>query len=335
MRICLVTGSYPPDVCGVGHYTANLARALRVMGPDVECVTRDRWGILDAAALKDEIVGHDPEIVHIQYPSVGYGRRLGPQALSLSLGTVPTVVTLHEFSEAHPLRRLSTLAFSVRSRAMVFPSEGEKESYLSWAPLRRERAWVIPIGSNIPTGSHDERDEHEIVYFGLIRPDKGIEQFLELADLARQKEPKLRFKIIGNPHPEHVEYAQRIQSEARQTSVAFWSGLDDEEVSGTLGHATFAYLPFPDGASPRRGSLLAALSNGLVVLTKRGPHTTKELEAAIVDAPTPAGALTRIRNLLENPKGIRAQREKSSGYILMHSWDRIAQEHIQLYRSLL
>ena len=43
-----------------------------------------------------------------------------------------------------------------------------------------------------------------------------------------------------------------------------------EEVSVYLSKARCAYLPFPDGASLRRGSLLACLEHGVKVLSNRG-----------------------------------------------------------------
>jgi glycogen synthase len=39
MRICLVTGEYPPQQGGVGDYTHELATALAALGADVTVLT--------------------------------------------------------------------------------------------------------------------------------------------------------------------------------------------------------------------------------------------------------------------------------------------------------
>ena len=96
MKIMLITGSYPPDICGTADYTARLSESLLACGLDVEVFYRQRWDLRHVHSLVKEIDRSRPDLIHMQYPTTGYGWKLGPQAI----GTLkPVVVTLHEVSQ--------------------------------------------------------------------------------------------------------------------------------------------------------------------------------------------------------------------------------------------
>ncbi len=40
LRVLLVADEYPPSICGIGDYTANLARALAATGVEVSVLTK-------------------------------------------------------------------------------------------------------------------------------------------------------------------------------------------------------------------------------------------------------------------------------------------------------
>ena len=43
MHVIMITGSYPPDYCGVGDYTAKLVAELKASNNDVEVVAGKNW----------------------------------------------------------------------------------------------------------------------------------------------------------------------------------------------------------------------------------------------------------------------------------------------------
>jgi hypothetical protein len=83
MKVALITGSVPPQPCGVGDFSYCLAVALQKQGVRVELVTHRDWRAQAVIGLKREILHWEPDVVHIQYPTLGFGSLLGPQALSM------------------------------------------------------------------------------------------------------------------------------------------------------------------------------------------------------------------------------------------------------------
>jgi len=78
MKIALITGSYPPETCGIGDYAAQLAGALRQKGVIVEVISNRDWRLSAVSSIVKTIQSAKPDIVHIQYPGVGFGKKLTP-----------------------------------------------------------------------------------------------------------------------------------------------------------------------------------------------------------------------------------------------------------------
>ncbi len=55
MKVALITGSLPPDPCGVGDYTYKLYKALSDKGIDVEILCRKNWRIKEVFKLYKEL----------------------------------------------------------------------------------------------------------------------------------------------------------------------------------------------------------------------------------------------------------------------------------------
>jgi glycosyltransferase involved in cell wall biosynthesis len=333
MKIAFITGSYPPDICGVGDYTCQLEKALTARGITTEVIGRTDWSIENLNALVRTIRSADPDLVHMQYPTVGYGWKITPQLLSLA---VPGVITLHEVTEAHILRKLSLYPFSFRSRHIIFTTPFERDFAIQRAPWIARRSSVIPIGSNITTGVQGRaRDRNEIVYFGLFRPKKGIEEVFELASLVKERNLPYHIHMIGKPFPVSSPYHTELYRRSQNLPIQWSTDLDDRSVADLLARAAMAYMPFPDGASGRRGSLLALLANGVITMTTRGPQTPSSLEKAVLFVEGCEQALSTI----ERVHGDSDLRERlcmnGHAYASQFSWDSIARQHVELYRKLL
>lgn len=327
MKVCLITGSLPPEPCGVGDYTYRLYEALIKKNIDVELYKEKNWSFSKIFELRDKLKKFD--IVHLQYPTLGYGYSLGPHLLNL-LKTM--VITIHEASQAHILRFLSLSLFTFNSKHIVFTSEFERNYFLRFFPYIKNKSSIIPIGSNIPFENYKGARKNEVIYFGLIAPNKNLEDFIELVKLIKEKNINLICRIIGKIRDKN--YYEQIYKKSINLPIVWSLELEDKEVAKLLSQAKFAYLPFPDGASERRGSLLATLGNGVVTITKKGKFTTKELAESIVIAQSPLDAFYAIVNLLNRDDVWNDFSERSKRYAHKFSWEFIADRHIDLYKKL-
>jgi glycosyltransferase involved in cell wall biosynthesis len=331
MKIAMVTGSYPPNVCGAGDYTERLVTSLQQRGLSVEVITGGGWGLHDAPAVLKRINACGADITHLQYPTVGYGRRLGPQLIAL---LQRGIVTIHEASQTHFLRRLSLFPL-FWSRHLVFTNSFEQAYVGGLAPWVRARSSVIPIGSNVSVGRADgERRLDEIIYFGLIRPAKGLEQVLDLAGLLKLRAPGVTIRIVGLALTEHASYLDALRRKSADLPIVWNLGLSDDEAAQVLARAAIAYAPFPDGASERRGSLLALLSNGVATVTTRGAQTPSILEEAVEFAASPIEALSSLEALRHDGVRRKSLSEHGLRYAGRFSWPDIADRHIRVYESV-
>ena len=99
MTTLLITGSYPPDVCGVGDYSYCLMNANN--SKDWKLFYKKDWRLKNYHRYKREIAGISPDKIIIQYPSQGYGWSLLPFILMIhftrKLGK-NCILVYHEFS---------------------------------------------------------------------------------------------------------------------------------------------------------------------------------------------------------------------------------------------
>lgn len=339
LDVRLVAGSLPPDLCGVGDYTAVLAEELRRLGARVELVLqdrRDRVGAVVAAQPRDAIV-------HLQYPTAGVGASFGP--LFGCLRRPGTVLTLHEFSHVHPLRRMMGTALAAAAGQVVVTNEFERGRLRRrLSPLRARPPAVLPIPANIPVGRTAEPQllgdgdgdgggrPYTIGFFGIIRPGMAIEHFLQLAEVALHAGAPVRFEVIGGWHEKDRDAVAALRERTARWPMRWTGWLDDEQASVAIAGLDVAYLPYRDGISERRASALAMLAHGVPVVTTKGRSTTPELAACVLFARNPSaawqamGGLDRGRLALLGAAAERVVERRSAA--------RVAEQHVALYQAV-
>jgi polysaccharide biosynthesis protein PslF len=244
-----------------------------------------------------------PEVLHIQYQTGAYGMHpainLLPWRLRCLPGRPSVAVTAHDllppylFPKAGPLRRWVTrrlladadaaILTNAEDYAQVLRGYLKRGSLRGWPPQESVSTLLIPIGSNIPVAppaAYDRvawraalgagAEDRLIAYFGLIGRSKGLDIVIRaLAGLPLS----FRLLVVGGAAtaPEDRAYAAEIQHLVDQLDlgrrVTITGHCPEAEVSAHLLAADLAALPFADGASFRRGSLLAALAHGLPTIT--------------------------------------------------------------------
>jgi glycosyltransferase involved in cell wall biosynthesis len=239
------------------------------------------------------------------------------------------VVTLHEFSIFRFYRWPWFAPFAYAAAGCVFTSAAERDVFMRRMPGMRARNTIIPIGSNIPRGAPTIRDPRSVCYFGLLMPGKGLEAFLDLAELLHAKSGGWRAILIGAAASGSEAYARGIVDRAASLQVAVHIGLAARDIANLLQGITYAYLPGPGGITERRGAVLAALENGVKVVGPMGEAAPDWLLACVLAAVSPAQAADQLTRPRASPPADAGTRVPNSA-----SWQSIAEQHTALYEKI-
>ncbi len=293
-------------------------------------------------SIADAIDATGSDILHIQFPTNGYKDiRLLTWLLS-TFRKMPKVVTLHEFSALFGPRRLGLIPAGLpqllkltRADALIFSNEAERAVTRRWAPWSAKSAYVIPIGSSIEYGGGIVTRRRRLVHFGQAAPGKGIEDFNRVAALIARSSVDLPTCFVGGVPPSSTKYADAILEKLRKNGTDVILNAPVDKVSNELASSEFAYLPFPDGATEKRSSLVAALGHGMIVVTRHSDATPAWLKDCTIGADNADGCLTLVKALLENDKAREALREKAFASSRRFDWSEIARRHAGVYTAVL
>jgi len=335
LRACLITGSPEAGRCGIHDYTSTLGRALERQGVDVELIDQRDWSAAGTLSLAQRLRRNAPDILQMQYPMIVGWRSLGPHATGF-LNRIPQVVTLHEFTTFDRFRRASLRAFTISASRIVITTAFEAARFHAQFPGARAKTSIVPIGSNVPFRADIEapRERRTVIYFGQIKPLKGLEQFIELVLVAGAKRLPWDFQILGAPVSWAKDYLAEMRRKVEGARVEWLLDRGDDEAADLLSRASAAYLPYPDGVSERRGSLIAALGNGAPVVTTTGPDQPADMADVVLLAGDPEDACTRIEGLFADGALERRLREAGPTYVGRFDWDDIADRYVDIYRQI-
>ena len=333
----MLVGSYPPDICGVGDNTARLVQKLTELNCEVEVFSGRNWKLNSFSSWRQKISNSKLDILHIQYPTLAYGASLVPQLLALTLKKGNIICTIHEFSQAHFLRKLAVLPFFFLTKHIVFTNSFERNCVCRVFPFVKKKSSIIPIGNSFNVFSYNTllKEKKTIVCFGLIRPDKGIEEFLDLACFSKTAGLHYKFIVVGAVSDNTHKYYQNLRKDDEYDNVVWEINHSMGEVANILSKCTYAYLPFPDGVSERRSSLLAAFAAGLVVFTTEGKQTSKELVDIVKIVKSNAEVLDLLAQYEEKEDEKQVYIQKGTDYLKTKDWVYIANKYKDLYEKLL
>jgi glycosyltransferase involved in cell wall biosynthesis len=349
----LISGMYPPAMCGVGDYTVQLSKALADCdGVKVGLLTHHEispidarvdqvvftgnWGLGSTVKIWNGVKRWKPDVVHMQHPSLGLYRRSFSLLILiwlLRLHAIRLIVTLHEPIKMHSLPWL--ISFCMNAEALIYV----RSNYLSllgsiqhWL-FSRCRSYLIANSSPIPTSrltalqlqtlrlAQLQDKSRLLVFFGFVFPVKGIEYLFPIMNADRD-----RLLIIG-ACPDH-DYRNQLIYEAKRQSlgglISFTGVLPADQVADLMACADAVVLPFLSGAGMWNTSVHAALAQGTLVITTTTGEVRHDLERNIFFIqPKNSEA---IRELLDMHAG-----RKVTPLSPHMEWKKIAEHHLQAY----
>ena len=305
------------------------------------------------ARLPFKAIEHLPDMLRLRWAldgDVAHYQWLTIPALDVRLLSTrrPRVMTAHYILPPQPSRRQIRAVHRVFGAmdAVVAHSEHSAARLRNEVGIDPGRVRVIPHGAfDYLTALPEEKPlppELEgaqgpvILFFGLLRPYKGIENLLKAFSRVAAGNPDAELWIVGNPRMD-IEPLRRAASEAEGRVRLVTRFVDDAEIPAIFRRADLVVLPYLD--AEHSGVLYTGLAFGkpLVLSAVGGFPEVAETGAARLVPPGDTDALTATLDELLGDEAARADLATAATKAAAgpFSWDETARLTMELYRELI
>ncbi len=356
-RVSVITGVY-------GQPPRNVAGPVQETGPVAVYPLVRRWGWRMIGQVGAWAQAHQADWVHVQFQTAAFAMHpaihFAPDAWQRRglrvAWTYHDVLVPYLFPKAgNALRRWVTDRPATVCDLTIATNEGDR---LHLAPKARRLA-AIPIGSNIAARafSAQERaarraqrgfapDDLVIGYFGFLNRSKGGLALVETLHRIAQRGRRARLLMIGErvgaSDPTNYAYLQEVEAAIAERGLqerVVWTGRqEDAEVSADLAACDVLLMPYADGASLRRGTLMAALAHGCALVTTTPQAPLPELVAGRDLLTVPPGdaqaAADAVLRLADDPALAASLRAGALAASAAFRWENIAAAHERLYDEI-
>lgn len=345
--------------CGVGDYTGKLANALvRCPNTKVAVLTASTaipvpaefefevfpvargWRLWDVGRIASVVRAWRPDLVHIQYPTQGYGRSYLPWLLPTLLRTLrfPLVQTWHEHNFEKAKRNI--LNAFLRGGLVAVRPDYQAKMPAWYRRLNRKKLFrFIPNASAIPTvvltnaeranekSRFTSESKNLIAYFGFVHADKRVELLLDIADPSTDH--LLLVCDLDQKDGYNGKILHRIHERPWAGKVTVTGFVPAAQVGRLLAAADAVVLPFRSGGGEWNTSIRAAALQGTFVLTtsseRHGYDATQNIYFAVPDD---------VPDMRRGLQGFIGRRIAPSNNQIAE-WDAIAAAHKSLYQAVL
>lgn len=365
MKVCMITGTFPPIKCGVGDYSNILCNYLsQVEEVNLSIITTEginknnkykvydvvkNWDNSELKKIINKINDINPDIVHIQYPTLAYKKNIMINMLPYFLHKKYKIITtIHEYSDNSTLGKLRIWPNIFFSDAIIVVDKHYISDIKKVKFLRKRDFYYVNIGSNIPKSNIDKKERDAtrnkilknncnriLGYFGFINRTKGIESILyAINNLKEQNKLKTIFLIIGELKQDdeyHNSIINLINKFHLNDYIYITGYLKSQDVGKYINASDFMVLPFVNGLSSKNGSFLASIQEGKHIVTtmRNGKKIFNDLNVEYLNTYNDTGTLKNIIELNQK-KGVKNYNGDSSSEF---SWKNIVKKHVEIYRT--
>jgi glycosyltransferase involved in cell wall biosynthesis len=368
-----VIGNYLPRQCGIATFTTDLVDSISVEAPDIYC-----W----ATAMNDRPEGYpypekvrfeinqnkladysvasqflnisQTDIVCVQHEYGLFGGPAGSHLLKL-LGDLrmPVVTTLHTvLKDPAPEYRAVMCKLADLSDKLVVMSHKAYDFLKDIYAVPGEKIEFIHHG--IPDTPFSDSSFYKdkfgvegrkvLLTFGLLSPNKGIENVLQALPAVIQKQPDVVYIILGATHPHILKlhgdaYRIMLQQLVRKLGIGehviFQNRFVElKELCEFLGIADIYVTPYLEEAQITSGTLAFAMGTGKAVISTPYWYATEMLgedRGRIVPFQNPDAMAEQIIDLLDNDVERHAMRKKAYIFCRDAVWKEVSRKYLQVF----
>lgn len=362
MNLTQIIHLKPDKKCndGVQDYLNNLLHSLNKINNEREPNNRTfLTEIMLSELIHFKFKKNTKTFIHCQLPMIAWRFNIFLPLLILFKLTnkkIQLIVTLHEWSNTHPIRRIINYILIRASFLIIVPSEDLRKEITKFNFIRKRNIEisVIPIGPNIIINDqaeikqiteNKETDNILIGHFGFLYPLKNPNKvLLTFNEINKQiSNSKLIFigDFLNSRSKEKMQFKKLISDLNLNNHLQFLGYLESEtEVIQEMNKWSIYISLHENGFSLRHGSTLAALQLGIPVISYEPKSLFSDFEQKWLEI------IIKDKNLIFINKNLTIQqiaeviveklKSNKKGNIdsLKWIWDEISEMHLNLYQRL-
>ncbi len=366
-------GNYLPRQCGIATFTTDLCEALANEYKGTTCIalpvndiengyeypSRVRFVITEKdiesyRRAADFLNINNIDTVSLQHEYGIYGGQAGSYILTLLRELrMPVITTLHTIlrNPSPEQRRVLEEIAQLSDRIVVMSKLGVdflKEIY----HVPAEKIDLIPHG--IPDVPFVDPSFHKDLFgvegksvllsFGLLSPNKGIENVIKALPAILKKHPNVVYIIVGATHPHILHndgesyrlFLERLAHENNvEKNVIFYNRfVDIDELVQFISVADIYITPYLDPAQITSGTLAYTLGAGKAVISTPywyAEEMLAEERGALVPFHDPNSMAEKVIDLLDNESKRHAMRKRAYMYGRDMIWPQVARRYMQSF----
>ncbi len=374
IRRVAVIGNHTPRQCGIATFTADLIEAVSTRHTHLDCfavaMNDKAEGYNYPAQVRYEIQADDPisyrraagflnasaaDAVCVQHEYGIYGGSAGRYLLPLlrSLDK-PIITTLHTILRQPNVEQCQVMAelAQLSDRLVVMSQKG--------AQFLREvhgvdDAKIDVIHHGIPNAPTDDpalyrerfnlTGKSVILTFGLLSPDKGIENVIEAMPAILAQFPNVVYVVLGATHPHILKqygeaYRESLIALAKRLgvleSVHFHNRfVPIEELTQFLSAADIYITPYLKPEQITSGTLAYAVGSGKAVISTPYYYAEELLaneRGILVPWRNPQAIAHEVLGLLGEPKKCSALQKRALEYGREMAWSAVADRYMESFQ---
>ncbi len=368
MNVVMISGDWPPSISGVAdamkiyadYFFRNKAGNFIVITTEgnnlnpflnrefkiFDCVKN--WTFGDLRIILKILMQIKPDVVHIQYPLTVYKKKLFINFLPMMLKfyRFKTVITIHEYS----------YNLSIKGRMRLWPTILFSNFILVAEPvyirhIKKIFPWkmveTINIASNVPPSLLTMREKADLRrkitggentillgHFGFINRNKILSPLLAVLKRLNLNGRKAKLIFIGDIGTDsgHINNLHdEIKSLSIENDCIFTGHLEDYRAADYLSVLDFAVLLFQSGLSARNATFLAAMSQGIKIITTVNPLYKLENEN-IFFVENNKDIEEKLYQIINEKIGLQTKYIGAEFY--NNGWIRYLEKHLEVYNRI-
>jgi len=369
-------GTYSPRRCGIATFTHDLLEAVAATAPqtDVHSVAmNDRpegykygrrvWFEINQNRLAEYRLAADflnaskASVVCVQHEFGIFGGPAGQHLTELLRRLrMPVVTTLHTIlKDPNDDQRTAMAELAEHTDRFVVLAERAKTFLHDIYKLPEEKVQIIPHGipdvpfvdPNYYKDQFGVEGRKTILTFGLLSPNKGIENMLDAMPAIVEQNPDVVYIILGATHPGVVahsgeEYRLGLKKKAESLGVAdnvifVNKFVELDELCEFLGAADVYVTPYHNEEQICSGTLAYALGTGNATVSTPYWYAQEMLDderGILVPFKEPERLSQAVNELFTNEVERHAIRKNAYTYTRSMRWEAVANQYLDLFAQV-